>query len=201
MSDGVFSRETQEKLSRYESLLLQWNQKINLIGPATAKDIWQRHFVDSAQLLEYIPQDTKTLLDVGTGAGFPGAILSLLGVPEVVLLEKSHKRCMFLRELRRTLDLSAQVECLPIEDFSPKPFDVVTSRACAPLKKLLNMCSSFFSSKTVVIFPKGEGYARELEAAEKEWMFHVKHFPSKMDCQAKILRLESIRKKSLTEKS
>ena len=128
VSIDFFSGEIKEKLSLYESFLLQWNQRINLIGPATVDDIWQRHFLDSAQLLEHIPETSRTLLDVGTGAGFPGVVLSILGVPGVVLLEKSHKRCMFLKEVCRQLNLSARVENQSIENFLTHLMRLMTSQ-------------------------------------------------------------------------
>src|SRR5438128_9533633 len=90
------SRETSARLEAYAALLAQWNQRINLVGRDTLRDVWRRHFLDSAQLLCYVPEGTRSLVDLGSGAGFPGLVLAILGMPGVELVESDARKCAFL---------------------------------------------------------------------------------------------------------
>src|SRR6266446_2343020 len=95
------SRETLARLEAYAALLAQWNERINLVGRDTRRDIWRRHFLDSAQLLPHVPAGTRSLADLGSGAGFPGLVLAILGVCGVELVESDARKCAFLREAAR----------------------------------------------------------------------------------------------------
>ena len=92
------SRETLDRLAAYEATLRKWQPKINLVGPSTLPDAWRRHFFDSAQLFPLLPESVRVLVDLGSGAGFPGLVLSIMGVPEVHLVESDSRKCAFLRE-------------------------------------------------------------------------------------------------------
>ena len=196
-----FLHETQQKLDSYESLLLNWNKKINLIGYETRKNIWERHFLDSAQLFYYIPKGVKKILDIGSGAGFPGLILSVLGVKGIILLDKSSKKCIFLKELSRSLNISIKIECFSVEKFFHSTVDVIVSRAFSSLSKLLNVSYPFLFSKTLVLCMKGKNYYKELEDARKKWTFYVKLLASQTNCYSKIIQLHSINKKSFIKNS
>src|SRR5579863_7255133 len=95
------SRETVARLEAYAGLLVRWSAHINLVGANTLDDLWRRHFLDSAQLLTHLPAATQSLIDLGSGAGFPGLVLAIAGVPHVELVESDARKCVFLREAAR----------------------------------------------------------------------------------------------------
>jgi 16S rRNA (guanine527-N7)-methyltransferase len=92
------SRETIERLSAYAALLVKWQARINLVSASTLEDLWRRHMLDSAQLLPLLPEGTTSVIDLGSGAGFPGLVLAILGIPEVHLIESDQRKCVFLTE-------------------------------------------------------------------------------------------------------
>ena len=95
------SRETLERLKIYVELLLKWQRAINLIGPGTIADVWGRHVLDCGQLMPYIPRDKTPVVDIGSGAGLPGLIFAIMGVPDIKLVESDSRKCSFLREAAR----------------------------------------------------------------------------------------------------
>ena len=97
-----FSKEVLGKLELYHDLLISWQKKYNLVGPSTLKDIWERHFIDSAQLFSILPLEhkEKPIYDIGSGAGFPGMVLAIMGRKDIVLCESSSKKCIFLEEVK-----------------------------------------------------------------------------------------------------
>ena len=103
------SRETLDKLSAYVDLLIKWQRRINLVGPNTVADVWRRHLLDSAQLYSHLADPKARLLDLGSGAGFPGLVLSILGAKDVTLIESNQKKCSFLGEVIRQTGCAAQV--------------------------------------------------------------------------------------------
>lgn len=170
------SRETISRLEIYVSELLKWQERINLIGPSTADDVWKRHIIDSLHLLPLIQTSETSLLDLGSGAGLPGLILAVAGIRHVTLVESDSKKCAFLREAARITHTPLNIENCRIEKLSPKPFEVITSRALAPLGKLLELCECFTDSETICLFPKGKNYSNELDDAMKQWGFeYIKH--------------------------
>ena len=138
MRDLNVSRETVERLEIHRKLLAEWSQNINLIGPKELEHYWQRHALDCAQLLKFAP-DAKTWVDLGAGAGFPGIVIAcaLAGVPGagVDLVEATGKKARFLEAVIQEAGLPAKVFNVRVEDFraGPRPYDVVTARAFAPL--------------------------------------------------------------------
>ena len=131
------SRETLDKFRLYESLLIKWQKKINLIAPSTVKDIWLRHFADSAQIKDNLDIDNK-IADIGAGAGFPGLVLAIFGF-NVTLIESDQRKSMFLKTIVRALSLENSTVMYLLLDDVDKEFDVVTARALAPLDKLFDM--------------------------------------------------------------
>jgi len=134
------SRETRERLNTYAELLRKWQRSINLVGPKTLDDLWNRHFVDSAQLLPLIPPTARVLVDFGSGAGFPGLVLAILGMAEVHLIESDQRKATFLREVARATGTPVTVHAKRIEQVTPFPADIVSARALAPLGDLLDCC-------------------------------------------------------------
>ena len=186
------SRETLARLKRYAEMLEKWNRRINLVGRGTIENLWRRHMLDSAQLLPLIPQDAGSLVDLGSGAGFPGLVLAICGVKNVHLIEADRKKCAFLREVARETDTPVTIHNKRIEEIESFQADIVTSRALAPLPKLLDMAAPFTKKHSILLFLKGKQADQELTSAAKEWSMRADQIPSRTDPDASILRLEAI---------
>jgi 16S rRNA (guanine527-N7)-methyltransferase len=191
------SRETFDRLALYVDLLERWNRRINLVGRDTMGDVWRRHVLDSAQLFPLIPKRARVLVDLGSGAGLPGLILAILGVPDVHLVESDQRKAAFLREALRVTDTKAQLHVQRIEAVPPFPADVVTARALAPLTELLPLAEPFFGKSTLCLFLKGKAADDELTRAGEAWKMRVERVPSASDPSGTILRLESLARESL----
>jgi 16S rRNA (guanine527-N7)-methyltransferase len=176
------SRETLDKLIVYVELLNKWQRRINLVGPKTLPEVWRRHFLDSAQVYTYIDNSTGPLLDLGSGAGFPGLVLSIMGIPNITLVESNQKKCSFLGEVIRQADCDAQVFKGRIKDYPHKKLaETITARALAPLEDLLTWSYPLLSEGGKCLFLKGETHEQELTAAKKRWTMDVQIHPSKAD--------------------
>ena len=186
------SRETEQKLRLYADLLVKWQARINLVGPATLPDLWRRHMLDSAQLLPLLPPGP--LLDLGSGAGFPGMVLAILrGDNETVhLVEADSRKCAFLREVARLTAAPAVIHNQRIETLSPFPVTAITARALAPVASLLRLAAPFLGPGTHCLFLKGEKWEDELTAAAKDWTMIVERIPSGSDPNGIILRLREV---------
>lgn len=189
-------RGTMDKLTRYTELLASWQEKMNLVGPATLSDIWGRHFADSAQLLRHSPSGSRWL-DIGAGGGFPGMLLGILGAGPVVLAESIAKKVRFLEAVRDELGLQQRVSVLHgrIEDLPAQCVDVVTARAVAPLKQLMEWGLPHVRPGGLLLFPKGRRWAEEVAQAKEGFSFDLSALPSITDADARILRLEKIKRR------
>jgi len=181
------SRETLERLQVYADLLVKWQAKINLVGPATLPDVWRRHILDSAQLFGRLP--TGPVLDLGSGAGFPGLVLAIMGAGPVHLVESDARKCAFLREAARVTAAPAVVHNLRIEALKPFPIAAVTARALAPLAQLLDWAEPFLQHSVECLFLKGRNSEDELTQAGKTWMMKTERIPSLSDPSGLILHL------------
>jgi 16S rRNA (guanine527-N7)-methyltransferase len=186
------SRETRERLERYAALLAQWSTRINLVGRTTLDDLWRRHFLDSAQLRPLLPVGARGLVDLGSGAGFPGLVLAILGVPGVELIEADSRKAAFLYEAARITEASVTVRGCRIEAVSAHAVDVVTARGCAPLDRLLALGERFIGPQTICVFPKGARAEEELTVAGKAWTMTVSRHPSRADPAGTILLLQQV---------
>ena len=186
------SRETRDRLAAYEATLRKWQPRINLVGPSTLPDAWRRHFLDSAQLLPLLPEGARVLVDLGSGAGFPGLVLAVLGVPEVHLIESDSRKCAFLREAARAAGARVTVHNTRIEAAPAMDADVVTARALAPLTELLGWAHRFIGTRGVGLFPKGQSVEEELTATTKFWKMRTERFDSRTDPTGTILRVSGI---------
>jgi 16S rRNA (guanine527-N7)-methyltransferase len=187
------SREIAERLDRYVTLLLDWQQRMNLIAPSTIPQIWTRHLADSLQLLDLAPH-AKNWIDLGSGAGFPGLAIAcaLADVPdvEVHLVESNGKKANFLREAARHIGVPVTVHGVRIEDFaknSPAQPDIVTARALAPLNEILSLAHPFSEKGAQGLFLKGQDVAFELTNAAKYWKFEPVLVPSKTSPNSRIV--------------
>lgn len=183
------SSETLARLSAYVDLLARWAERINLIGRATLADPWRRHILDSAQLFPLVPEEAKSLVDLGSGAGFPGLVLAILGVPGVTLIEADARKCAFLREAARIAAAPVAIHPQRIEAMPARAADVVTARALAPLDRLLALAAPFIGRETVCLFLKGERAEEELAAARRTWTATAALHTSLSDPRGFVLRL------------
>ncbi|UDF04830.1 16S rRNA (guanine(527)-N(7))-methyltransferase RsmG [Asticcacaulis sp. AND118] len=196
--------EAFEDLTRFGTILAERNEVMNLVGPATIPHYWSRHVLDSAQLLNHAP-DAKLWADLGAGAGFPGVVLAILvkhmstdsgETPtdrRVFLIDSLAKRCRFLGEVVRELDLPATVINDRAENVSLK-VDVVTARAMAPLPKLIGFAESFFRKGAEGWLLKGESVEAEIAEAQKGWAFQSELFTSLSDPRGRVLHIRSVRR-------
>ncbi len=186
------SRETLARLKLYAGLLEEWNIRTNLVSKASLEDVWCRHFWDSAQLAPLIPKNAKSVVDLGSGAGFPGLVLAEILRERnlrVVLYEATAKKCRFLAEIAARLQLDVEIRNARIEDAKPEPFDVVVARACAPLSELIPYAQPFWDSGKIGLFLKGQNVEVELTEARKYWRIGETKHPSRSDPTGTILEL------------
>ena len=186
------SRETLARLEAYADLLTRWSARINLVGRDTLADLWRRHILDSAQLRRLIPNSARNLIDLGSGAGLPGLVLAILGVPGVELVEADSRKAAFLREAARVAGTEVTIRLCRIQAVPPHPVDVVTARACAPLHRLLDLAAPFLAPGTLCLFPKGERFNEELTLARKVWTMNVSVEQSLSDRRGVVLRLQQV---------
>jgi 16S rRNA (guanine527-N7)-methyltransferase len=186
------SRETMARLEDYVRLLSAWNRRINLVGRNTIGDVWQRHILDSAQLLPHLPPGTRRLVDLGSGAGLPGLILAILGMPDVHLIESDRRKAVFLAEAIRIVHAPATLHARRADQVPAVTADVVVARACAPLTELLDLAWPFIGPTTVCLFHKGKSVAAELTDAAKDWNMLAETLPSVADKSGCLLKLEGV---------
>jgi 16S rRNA (guanine527-N7)-methyltransferase len=174
------SRETLARLKAYVGLLADWNARHNLVSRNSLEDVWRRHIWDSAQLISFVPDTAQSLVDLGSGAGFPGLVLAVMlrerpGF-KTVLYESIAKKCAFLTAAAERMQIVVEVRKARVEEAGPEPFDVVTARACAPLAKLLGYARSFQGPYTTNLFLKGQNVEAELTKAHISWKLNaVRH--------------------------
>jgi len=192
------SRETQQRLETFVALLLQWQQKTNLISPATIPNLWTRHVADSLQLIDLAP-NAKIWVDFGAGGGFPAipvacALAERPGA-QVHLVESNGKKAAFLREAIRATGVPAVVHQKRIEDcgdsFGDK-VDVVSARALAPLKILCDQAFPLIARGAVGLFPKGQDVAAELTEAAKYWRIEAETVPSRTSPEGCIVVVKGL---------
>ena len=149
------SRETLERLTVYLELLRRWQRAVNLVGRGTLADPWRRHVLDCAQLAPHVPAGAATVVDLGSGAGFPGMVLSIMGLRGVHLVESDRRKAQFLREVARATGASVQVHAERIERMRGWSADVITARALAPLPRLLVLDRAVYDVRQCLPFPEG----------------------------------------------
>lgn len=187
------SRETLDRLEAYQALLLKWNPRINLVAASTLTDSWRRHFVDSAQLYALAPPGIANWCDIGSGAGFPGLVIAAIASerngPSVTLVESDHRKCAFLHEAARVMDVRVRVHSDRIEALPGQDADVLSARALAPLDVLLEHTEKHRKRNGTALFPKGSTVHKEVEAARRRWRFDATLHSSATDPGATILEI------------
>ncbi|MGI4851144.1 MAG: 16S rRNA (guanine(527)-N(7))-methyltransferase RsmG [Janthinobacterium lividum] len=188
------SRETFDKLKIFHDVLIKWNKTHNLIAQSTISDIWQRHILDSVQLVKFIDSDSQKIVDFGSGAGFPGLIIAIVNHHPVTLIESNQKKCFFLKEVQRLLNLDVHIISQRIEDLEFLDADVITARALDDLSGLLKFSHQHLKKEGKCFFLKGEKIDDEIKLARKKWNFrYVKHL-SLLNQKSYILEIINIKK-------
>lgn len=197
------SRETRDQLEALVYTLGRWQKAINLVGKATLAEAWTRHILDSAQLLPLMPKDAKSLVDLGSGGGFPGLVLAALRPAlTVTLIESDARKGAFLAEAGRRMGLRnpPRIVVSRIEAAPPVQADIVTARALAPLSQLLAWAGPHRSETGICLFHKGKGWQAELTEAMKEWDIQSQPFSSVTDRDAVLLRIAQFSAKGLRDR-
>ncbi len=190
-------RETLARLRVFTDLLARWNPRLNLIARSDNDRIWERHIEDSLQLASLLAQGTRSGIDLGSGAGFPGLVLTIAtGVP-FTLIESDLRKAAFLREAIRLTCAPAIVRAERIGSARAwaepcPPADLVTARALAPLPQLLDWALPLLRPGAMCLFPKGRGFAAELAAAQRTWSMTTEVIPSASAPGSVILRLRDV---------
>lgn len=188
------SRETREKLDAFSRLLLEENERQNLISRRSAEELQIRHIDDSLQLLEYAPED-RHWLDIGSGPGLPGLVLAIAGVAYMTLVEPRRLRTEFLERCCEALALpNVRVVTGKAEQLHG-PFEVITARAVAPLNKLFALGEPLLAPHGQWVLPKGRSAEKELAEARATWQGTFQLKPSRTDPDAKILVAERVRRR------
>ncbi len=196
----IVSRETLSDLKNYQSLLIEWQNKLNLVSASSLSDAWNRHFLDSAQLLQYIPETAQNLIDFGSGAGFPAMVLAVITKKRtpflnITMVESIRKKTLFLNEVATKLDLQVRIVNERIENLPKQKFDIITSRAMCSLDKLLDYARPFCRKQTLCLFPKGRSWREEVVQAEHKYNFSYKAEDSLLSEEGKILIVTDIKPK------
>lgn len=196
---GSVSRETLDRLLEFETEFQKWSSRINLAAPSTLSELWSRHILDSAQLFSIKPKATSWL-DLGSGGGFPGAILAILLMERpgayIELVESNNKKAAFLRAVLGKLQVPVTVHVCRIEaafERTAHP-QIITARALAPLPRLLELARPWLEAdqSTVALFHKGRDYAREVAESSDYWSFDLIEHVSKIDSMSRILEISRL---------
>lgn len=191
------SRETCERLEAYIALLTQWNNRINLVARGSVDAAWMRHIADSAQLFDLAPAGASSWIDLGSGAGLPGLPIAAIAAEKapglhVTLVESDTRKAAFMVMVAQEMCLKVTIEPFRIETLRPRPYDVVSARALAPLDRLCALARGFSGPDTIFLFLKGAQVDSELTAAAAGWHIRAERIPSQTDPAATILRIQEL---------
>jgi len=175
-------------LMEYKKILLNENHKMNLIGKSTIDDFDQRHIIDCIQIIKHMPDKKKQVMDIGTGAGLPGVLLSILGYQNLHLVEKSPKKSAFLEICKAHLGLNYKIHTKPIAEISEVNIDYITARAFAPIEKIITATKKIIHKKTIYVLLKGKSYLSELNLINPQ-KYSWKNYPSITSEESKIIVL------------
>ena len=195
------SRETITSLVKYENYLIKSNKTLNLIGKSTINEIWLRHFLDSSQVIDFIDKNTSSLIDLGSGAGFPGLIIAILAKDrkihlKVKLIEKSPKKASFLREIVNYLNLNVEVLNINALTHAKKlEADLIVARAFKPLKIILQFLDKNTENWKKVFLFLGKTGQDELLQASKSWDIKYKQRMSVTSSDSVVIEINKLKKK------
>ena len=195
IADIDVSRETIERLELLEKHVCKWTKSINLVSKTTIPKIWYRHIIDSAQIWPLAPEKWKNWVDLGSGGGFPALVIAILAKefsPEsqIHFIESDKRKCIFLRTVIRELGLNGIVYSMRIEKTPPINADVISARALASLKKLLEFSEIHHKKNSICLFQKGKTINDEILEAKEKWVFDYKLYPSITDPSSKLIEIK-----------
>jgi len=196
------SRESLEKLEQYQALLFKWQKAINLVSAKTLQESGVRHFADSAQLSQHIPKGVKAVMDCGSGAGFPGAVLAIMHSEiHFTLVESDERKCQFLRTVSRETNAPMRIENARIEDFVAELSDIpdlITARALKSVVMLLDYAWPLIERKPDLrlLLLKGENVGQELAGAREAYNFEVTEISSVTNPAGSIILLSCVKKRT-----
>ncbi len=186
---------SQEKLlDTYIHNLKKYNKHTNLVGSSTLEDPWKRHILDCLQILPTLKNYNYSILDMGTGAGLPGLILSIMGCHNVTLVDSNNKKTKFLEKIKKEMNLKVKIILDRVENEENKKYDIITSRALANLSKLFTYSHNFLKKNTVLIFLKGKTVNDEILDATKIWKFECHKHTSLSDRGGSLLVIRNLKK-------
>ncbi len=188
----MISREIKLQFDDYKKLLVKWNSTINLISKNDIEKIEERHFEDSIQLINFITDKNISIIDIGSGAGFPGVILSILDIKEMTLIESDSRKSAFLMQALKLSSNLITVINERVENIKDLTCDIITSRAFSDLNSIFNY-SKNITVKDKYLLHKGETYKKELDSADKHWLFNVNIHDSITCEKGKILEIINVR--------
>lgn len=182
----------------WEALLKKWNARINLVAPDSLPHFWSRHALDSAQILPFITEQDRVIVDFGSGAGFPALALAIEAKHQgadrhVHLIESVGKKASFLKSVSRETGLTTTVHANRIETLASINADLITARAFAPLRRLLPMAAHHLAQHGRLLLLKGANLQQEVDDARLDWRFDAQIYPSQTDQGGQILVVEALR--------
>ena len=186
-----------ERLSAYLTVLRHWQRRINLVGGSTLVDPWRRHLLDSAQLAPLLPSGRPRLIDLGSGAGFPGLVLAILTPARVRLVESDARKCAFLFEAARVTGAAVDIANARIESLPPAAHDIVSARALAPLRKLLDYASKLLAPNGWCLFLEGRSWRDELTRAAETWKMQATPISSRSDPTGVVLKIDDLSRRDV----
>ena len=186
------SRETCEKLDHYVALLTKWQASINLVSPKTIETIWERHILDCAQLLSYLPQAPKRILDLGSGAGLPAVLLAILTNHDIEMVESDTRKCAFMQTALRETESQAVIHNERLEQLAPRSADIITARAFAPLTRILDWTKHQHKEGQIFWLLKGRSVNEELTNLSVSQKVITNEYESLVSGDGVILRLERL---------
>lgn len=187
------SRETFLQLQNYIELLKKWQKNINLVSHTSISDVWMRHIIDSAQLIQYI-READRVADIGSGAGLPGIILAIIGVKNMTLVESDTRKAAFLKEAARLAEINISVLCQRIEEVTLEKFDIITARGFASIEKTFSLLKEGVTARHKILLLKGRNYESEISEAQVNWHFDYKKFRSITNESGAILLIENLKR-------
>ena len=196
ISDFVLSKTQVDKLDYYLSSIIEYNKHTNLVGKSTIENIWDRHVLDCLQLTKYITNKKLKILDLGTGAGLPGVLLSIVGYQKVLMVDSVKKKADFVKKIIKELSLTAKIQNKRIEKPPTSQHDIIVSRALAPLIKLLTYARMYSNKNTTLLFLKGRNAITEINIASKVYFFEFEKIKSLSSDDGCVLKINNIKNKN-----
>ena len=196
VSEFVLNKTQVDNIDFYLSSIIKHNKHTNLVGKSTIESIWDRHVLDCLQLTKHITNKKLRILDLGTGAGLPGILLSIAGYQKVLMVDSVKKKTDFVRKIIKDLSLTAKIQNKRIEKPPTSQHDIVVSRALAPLVKLLTYARMYSNKNTTLLFLKGRNAISEIDIATKAYFFEFEKIKSLSSDEGCVLKINNIKNKN-----